>query len=114
MRVGTTPGHSTDTPMEEPAARRSWWSVSLRATTPTLATLYGAMVGMANRPAIDAVLTTCPGSPEASMRGTNALTPWITPQRSTPITHCQSSSDCSQAAPRVTTPALLHTTCTAP
>src|ERR1051326_6144542 len=42
------------------------------------------------RPAIDAVLTTWPGCFWATMRGTNASTPWITPQRLTPIAHSQS------------------------
>src|SRR5207249_3585436 len=45
---------------------------------------------VATSPAIDAVLTMCPGSFCAIMRGRNASSPWMTPQRFTPSTHCQS------------------------
>ena len=72
------------------------------------------MNGAVVRPAIEAVLTMCPSSPPASMRGTKARTPWITPQRFTPITHCQSASECSWTAPITATPALLQTTWAAP
>ena len=50
----------------------------------------------------------------ASMRGTKARTPWITPQRFTPITHCQSASVCSCDGAAPPTPALLQSTWTAP
>ena len=45
MPVGTDPGHSTDTPISEPAARRSWCRVSLSPTTAAFAALYGALRG---------------------------------------------------------------------
>src|SRR2546422_5352094 len=45
---------------------------------------------VATSPAMDAVLTTWPGSFCAIMRGRNASSPWTTPQRFTPSTHCQS------------------------
>src|SRR5258708_294328 len=64
---------------------------------------------------MDAVLTTWPSSC-CSSNGTNDRTPCTTPQKFTPTTHCQSARLASQTeAPLVSaTPALLHTTCTAP
>ncbi len=65
-------------------------------------------------PAMDAVFTTCPGCFWATMRGTKASTPWITPQRLTPIAHSQSLWVTASRPPQRATPALLQTTCTAP
>src|SRR6267378_1705906 len=56
----------------------------------------------------------CAGSPRAIMRGTKASTPWMTPQRLTPRTHCQSRCVAVSSAPHAATPALLQRTCTAP
>ena len=46
--------------------------------------------------------------------GRNARTPWITPQRFTPITHVHADSGPNHGSPLDITPALLHTTCTVP
>src|SRR5688500_8904886 len=92
MPVLTQPGHSTDTPIVEPIIVRSRLSVSDMVTTPCFDTLYAPINGLDVTPAIDAVLTTWPGSPPAIMRGTNDRMPWITPQRFTPRTHAQSFS----------------------
>ena len=43
-------------------------------------------------PCLEPVLTTRPGAPCSIMRGTNARTPWTTPQKLTPSAACQSSS----------------------
>src|SRR4029453_5863358 len=48
------------------------------------------------------------------MRGTNASTPWMTPQRLTPIAHSQSLWLTDSSPPHRATPALLHTTWTPP
>src|SRR5262247_1919098 len=69
---------------------------------------------VATRPAIDAVLTMWPGSFDAIMRGTNASTPWMTPQRLTPSTHCQSRCVADSRPPHRATPALLQSTLTLP
>src|SRR3954469_15453060 len=63
---------------------------------------------------MDAVLTTCPAPPCASILGTNARIPWMTLHRSTPRTHRQSSTVSAQARALFTTPALLHSRWTAP
>src|SRR5438093_2123385 len=65
-------------------------------------------------PAIEAVLTMCPSLFRAVIRGTNASMPWITPQRFTPSTHCQSRCVAVSSPPQTATPALLQRTCTAP
>ena len=111
MRVATMPGHSTDT--DRSVSTSSWCMVSLRATTPRLATLYDAMPGKASSPAVDAVFMMWPGWPSASMRGTKWCTPWMTPHRSMSMTHFQSASE-PQGSWRVTTPALLARKCTPP
>src|SRR5436309_2946015 len=64
-------------------------------------------------PAIEAVLTTWP-SPCSTRRGTKARTPWMTPQRLTPITQAQSRSVSVHMGPPAATPALLHTTWAVP
>ena len=58
----------------------------------------------------------CPSSPPATMAGTKALMPWITPKRLTPMAQRQSLSSCSHMAPSAPAPmpALLHTRWTAP
>ena len=66
-------------------------------------------------PSGDEVLITMPGSPDASMRGTNACTPWATPNTLTLNVHFQSFGVESHTnPPGGPTPALLHSTCTAP
>src|SRR5207245_164622 len=65
-------------------------------------------------PAIEAVLTMCPPSPPAIIRGTNVSMPWITPQRLTPSTHCQSRCVARSSPPHAATPALLQRTWTTP
>ena len=93
IRVGIQPGHRTDTPIGAPSPSRSRCSdrgqPRRRRPSPPR-TRPGSASG--SRPATDAVFTMCPGSPWASMRGTKARMPWITPQRSTPTTQSQSSS----------------------
>ena len=86
-------------------------------TTAALVAAYCGVDGNGDIPPLPLeVLTTCPGSPWASIDGTNALMPWITPQTLTPIAHSQSRSSCSQIGPSAPAPmpALLHSTCTAP
>ena len=56
-----------------PISFRSLYRPSVRQDTPCLETWYG--LAPVSRPATDAVLTMCPSSPPASMRGTNARTP---------------------------------------
>src|SRR5437764_2457488 len=70
----------------------------------------------ASPPLLDDVLTMCPSSPFASMIGTNARMPLMTPQTLTPMHHAQSFISCSQIqpSPPEPTPALLHSTCTVP
>src|SRR5579862_4344796 len=60
-----------------------------------------------------AVLTMWP-SPCSTRAGRKARTPWITPHRFTPSTHSQGSVGPNHGSDRLDTPALLHTTCTAP
>jgi hypothetical protein len=48
---------------------------------------YAAVIGPVVSPAIDAVLTTCAGSPCSSRIGTNVRIPWITPQTLTFTIH---------------------------
>ena len=108
------PGQTTDTPIGTPVTANSLNIDSDSATTPCLVTSYTDMNCAVVRPAIDAVLTMCPSSPPASMRGRNSRTPWITPQRFTLMTHCQSARVCSCTAPITATPALLQSTWAAP
>jgi hypothetical protein len=60
MPVGTKYGHSTEHVTCCVTSARSWYSVSLSATTACLVTLYAPMLGAHTSPAIDAVLTMCP------------------------------------------------------
>src|SRR5437588_3284479 len=113
MFVLTQPGHSTETLTCGAIIASSWCKVSERPTTACLLALYGPMKGAATRPATDAVFTMCPSGWPIS-RGANVRTPWITPQRLTPITHSHVVSGTSHDNPPPPTPALLHTTCTAP
>ena len=64
------------------------------------------------RPASDAVFTMWPSSCSSSS-GRKVCTPCTTPQRFTPSTQSQTASGASTMPPPPT-PALLHTTCTAP
>src|SRR5829696_10031315 len=61
-------------------------------------------------PSPEDVLTTTPGSPDASIRGTKAMTPWATPNTLTPKHQRQSFDSCSQGLPPppLVTPALLN------
>ena len=69
---------------------------------------------MANVPATELVLTMCASSPGCSrILGTNARTPWTGPMRFTPSVHSQSVSGVSTSGEAVSTPALLHSRCTA-
>ena len=72
------------------------------------------MLGTGSRPPIEPVLTMCPPSALRSRIGRNVVTPWITPQRFTLISHRQSSRVAVRVGPAGPTPALLQTTCTAP
>ena len=66
-------------------------------------------------PSVDDVLTTMPGSPASSMRGTKAMTPLATPKTLTPKVQRQSFGVVSQTlALGGPTPALFTSTCTAP
>jgi len=78
IRERTPPGQRTDTPMFVSA--RSHRCASERPTTPYFAVVYEAIPGVApgRRPAMDAVFTKCPASPEASIRGRNASILWMT------------------------------------
>ena len=88
-------------------------SVSVSAVTACLDTPYGPSVP-ANTPKTDEVLTRCPASCSSST-GMNARTPFMTPSRFTPSTQSHSPGGHSHSGPcGPPTPALLHTTCTAP
>ena len=53
-------------------------------------------------------------SPASTSNGPNTVTPWATPKTFTPTIHSHSSGVVSSIRPPGDTPALLHTTCTAP
>ena len=93
--VRIIPGITTLTPTGAPIERISSRSTSDSPSTPCLATVYGPSRSTACTAAIEATFTTCPSSPVARMRGTNARTPWITPHRFTSSTRCHSSSPSS-------------------
>ena len=86
----------------------------MAAIAANLDTSYGPLNGVVARPAIDTVFTTWPSVPAASMRGTNARTPCTMPMTFTPSVHSKSASVHSHIRPPWNTPALLHSTCTAP
>ncbi len=96
MAVLIIPGITTLTPTGASNESNSARSTSESPSTPCLATVYGPSRPNAMTAAIEAVLTTCPSSPDARMRGTKARIPWITPHRSMSITRCQSSRGISQ------------------
>ena len=96
MPVGTYAGQSTETPMRAFASRSSWWSVSLSVTTACLLALYAPISGLETSPAADAVFTTWPSPPCASMSGTKLRMPWTTPIKLTPRIHFQSLRRLSQ------------------
>src|SRR5262245_4012681 len=64
--------------------------------------------------AIDAVVTTCPPSPWAFIRGTNVTTPLTTPPRFTPSTQSQSWNVASAMSLKRLIPAFRQTTWTFP
>jgi hypothetical protein len=76
----------------------------------------GVPASGATPPLPDDVLTTWPSSPPASMAGTKALMPWMTPHTLTPRAHAQSLTVWSHMRPSAPapTPALLHRRWTAP
>ena len=116
IRLGTGPGQSTVTPTSTPTVASSSTSVSESPTTACFEAVYAPLPppGIGARPAIDAVLTTCP-LPCRIRCGTNARMPLTTPSRFTSRVHRQSSGDCSHTGSRgVTMPALLQTTSTRP
>src|SRR2546428_433150 len=94
-----------------PPAAASWWaSASVKQLTAALLDAYTEAYGTgAMPPSCDEVLTTTPGSPDSSMRGTNARTPCPTPNTFTPKHHRQSFDSCSHGLPPPpeVTPALL-------
>ena len=65
---------------------RSWWSsVSVMQLTAALLEAYRPADGTgAKPPSPEDVLTTCPGSPDSSILGTNAMIPLATPNTLTP------------------------------
>ena len=67
-------------------------------------------------PSPDDVVTTTPGSPEATMRGTKASTPLAVPNTLTEKHQRQSFGSCSHGLPPPpeVTPALFHSTWHAP
>ena len=111
------PGKSTEAPIGTPSAFRWAYRDSVIVTTADLVTAYTEAVGSgAMPPSPDEVLTIRPGSPPAIMRGTKAWMPWKTPHTLTAKAHFQSLTSCSHMRPSAPepTPALLHSTCTAP
>ena len=88
----------------------------MSTVTAALDEAYTEAVGSGEMPpSPDEVLTTCPGSPDAIMRGTKARMPWTTPITLTPCTHRQSLRVVSHTrADGAPTPALLHSTWQAP
>src|SRR5207248_4577313 len=89
---------------------------SVRVVTADLVDAYTDAWGIGEiGPSGDDVLMTTPSSPEASIRGTNAITPLATPKTFTPNVQRQSLGVVSQTlADGGPTPALLQRTCTAP
>ena len=87
--VRMMPGHRTDTPI--PFGASTLRSPSDSATTPYLLTSY-AELGPVIRPATDAVETTCPPSPCASISGPKISKPQITDIRLTPRVQFQPAS----------------------
>ena len=89
IRVFTTPGQSTVTPMSSPPARSSSARHALAARMANLDVVYGAKVGrpVANA-ASEAVFTTCP-SPCSRISGRKMRQPWSTPHRFRSSTHSQ-------------------------
>src|SRR6202034_3635086 len=86
--VAMIPGHSPVAPTFAPAAFRSAASTSVMARIACLQIPY--MLPAAITEVIEQVLTTCPGSPCASIRGTNVLMPEITDIRLTDSVPSQS------------------------
>src|SRR5881409_2312465 len=89
---------------------------SVTVVTADFVAAYTDACGMGEiGPSGDDVLITTPSSPDASMRGTNSTIPLATPNTLTPKVHRQSLGVVSQTlADGGPTPALLHSTWTAP
>ena len=66
------------------------------SSTACLLALYGPSTGPAIRAAAEAVFRMWAGDACFIMRGRKAWSPWITPQRLTPISHSQSRRSSSQ------------------
>src|SRR5213078_5147765 len=109
------PGKSTDADSFVPS---SWpYRHSVSVITAALVAAYCGVGGSGAMPPLPLeVLTTWPSSSCASITGTNALMPWMTPQTLTASAHSQSRASCSHIGPSAEgpMPALLQTTCTAP
>jgi hypothetical protein len=112
IRVATALGTSTETPIGAPIAARSCARHSVAASAANFDTLYGAVNGVEQIPAIETVFTMCDGRPAAIIRGTNALMPCRMPHRLTPSVHSKSLAGRSQMRPPAKTPALLQRTST--
>ena len=108
IAVSIKPGITTLTPIGASIDASSARSTSDTASTPCLATAYGPSWAGVYTAAMDAVLTTWPSSPEARMSGTNERMPWITPQRSTSITRCQSVQRQLPRVPRCDDAGVVH------
>ncbi len=95
--------------MFAPAAARSPASTSVSASVACLVIPY--MLPAVITDVIEQVLTTCAGSPCASIRGTNVRTPYTTDQKLTDTVHSQSLAVAAQIGPSryPSTPALLFT-----
>src|SRR3954463_4307212 len=90
---------------------------SVIVTTAAFVIAYTGVDGSGERPPLpEDVLMTCAGSPRAPIPGPNALMPWMTPHTFTAVAQPQSVRPYSHIAPSAPepTPALLHSTCTAP
>src|SRR5262249_46314773 len=108
------PGTTVETLMGDPIAARSWARVSLAASAANFEMEYGPAYGLTQRPAIDAVFTTCPGRPDATIFGTNARMLLRMPQRLTFSVHSKSEDGRSHSSPPANTPAMLQSTSTSP
>jgi hypothetical protein len=64
----------------------------------------------AEKPPVEEVLTTCPSSPCASMRGSSVTRPLMTPPTLTPMQKSQSLNVAVCIGPRTPTPALFTRT----
>src|SRR4051812_18173061 len=111
------PGNSTDafTCGALPASCACRHSVIV--TTAAFVIAYTGVDGGGDSPPLpDDVLITCAGSPRATIPGTNALMPWMTPHTLTAVAPLPSLRPQSPTPPPAPppTPPLLHSTRTPP